>query len=228
MRLKRISGLLIAIAALFMTTVSAQGGMGMGGGMSGGMGGMGGGSRGPMPSQRAIDPIAMTGYFEFDIDRLTKKIKVTDAATKTEIRKVMADFLIASGDVYNEYQATFADLEILKDIMKEAQEGGSPDMSQLDMKTVMEGSRAIRKEMIVHHKDMQANMEALLADNEKSLSRWKLYYDDICDSHNFTTEDRPMRGQRGQRGEGDEEGRPEGGPPEGGMGGPGGGGMGGF
>ncbi len=204
----------------------------MGGGMGGGMGmsRQGGSMRGPAPmTQRSMDPIAMTGYFEFDVDKLIKKIKVTNEATKTEIRKIVAEFLIASGDVYAEHQSTFDDLEVLKALVEEAQDGGSPDMTQIDMKTVMTNSREIRTAMIVLHKDLQAGMEALLADNEKSLSRWKLYYEDVCETNNFTTEERQGRGQRGERGEGGE-GRPEGGPPDGGMGGPGGGmgGPGGF
>ncbi|MFI3248119.1 MAG: hypothetical protein R3Y39_03215 [Rikenellaceae bacterium] len=217
MRLKRILTLLVAVVAMFMTTVSAQPGGGMGGGMGGPGGGMGGPRGGQGGPERmggsSIDPVAMTGYFEIDAEKAIKKCKVKDEASKSAMRTLLADFAIKSGDVYSTHPEEFANMEEMKDMIAAAQMGESSDDMRTKMRSMMEGTMVVKREMTELHKTLNAGVEAVLADDEKSLSRWKLYYKDLCESNNFS--DRAPR----QRGEGSEGGRPEGGPGGGGMGG---------
>ncbi len=224
MKFKRILTLLTASVALFMTTISAQPGGGGMGGPGGGMGGPSGQGGPPSGSSSSIDPIAMTGYFEIDVDKAIKKCKVKSESEKSAIRKVFADFVIGSGDVYASHPEEFASLEEMKALIAEAQMGESSTDMRTQMRSMMAGTMKIKQEMTPLHKTLNSGVEEILADNEKSLNRWKIYYQDICESNNYSDRERRQRS-----GEGEEGGQQRGGMDgsQRGMGGPGGG-MGGF
>lgn len=220
MRLREIALLCMAMAAISVTTISAQPG---GGGMGGRMGGSGGGMGGPrmMMNEGSMDPVAMTGYFELDAKQTIKKIKVKDDAEKREVERLIGDYTAASRVVYDKHAEEFVALEEVSELIASSQMVEMSDDDRTKMRSMMQGSVAIKSEMLAIHKSLKEGMENLLADNEKSLDRWQIYYQDICDSNNFS--EREPR----QREEGNERGGMRG--PGGGMRGPGGGmGMGGF
>ncbi len=227
MKLKRFVTLFTACVALFMTTISAQPGGGGMGGPGGGMGGgpgSGQGGPGAMGGGSSMDPIAMTGYFEMDAEKAIKKCKVKSEEAKSTMRKLFADFAIGSGDVFTSHPEEFAKLEEMKKMIAAAQMGESSDGMRSSMRSMMEGSMTIKREMTPLHKTLNSGVEAVLADNEKSLSRWKLYYKDICDSNNYSERERRQSREGGEGFEGGQRGGMEGG--QRGMGAPGG--MGGF
>ncbi|MFI3290201.1 MAG: hypothetical protein SNH55_05140 [Rikenellaceae bacterium] len=225
MKLKRFVTLFTACVALFMTTISAQPGGGGMGGPGGGMGGPMGGQGGPGAmggGSSSMDPVAMTGYFEMDVEKAIKKCKVKSEEAKSTMRKLFAEFAIGSGNVYTSYPEEFVNLEEMKKMIAAAQMGESSDDMRSSMKSMMESSMTIKREMTPLHKALNSGIEEVLAESEKSLSRWKLYYKDICDSNNYS--ERERRQSRGEGEEGGQRGGMEGG--QRGMGGPGG--MGGF
>ncbi len=158
-----------------------------------------GGGRGPgmMMQGGDIDLVASCGVFEIEAKDIIKKNRVKDPVYVESIEKLVANYIIGYGDVCAEYREQIEMLEDKSEELSEMQSTG--DMSQMrsKMQPIMQAARPIREKMVAIHKSLDEGMKALLANDERALGRWMIYYSGVCEDNSFSTRERPQRGEGG-------------------------------